>query len=149
MKIFITKLFALLFLSIILTGPISAAPNLKNAFPGGDPAIYDDEDPADGFSPLASVAEGSGYNPDNTFDSMVGQIIMTGLSLLGIIFLVLIIYAGYLWMTATGNEEKVSKAKSIMTMAIIGLIIVLSAYAISYFVLSSLTGEALQDTSIE
>ena len=58
------------------------------------------------------------------------------LSLLGVIFLVLMVYGGYLWMTAAGNEDKVTKAKNLMTAAIIGLIIVVGSYAISYFIIS-------------
>ena len=88
----------------------------------------------------------AGYEETNTFNSMIGKIIVTALSLLGIIFLILLIYAGYLWMTAAGNEQQVSKAQSMITTAIIGLVIVLSAYSISYFVLSSLQEGALQST---
>lgn len=70
------------------------------------------------------------------------KIIQTAISaflgLLGIIFLVLIIYAGYNWMTAQGDEEKVTKAKDTLTRAVIGLIIITMAYAITYFVFSNL-----------
>lgn len=68
----------------------------------------------------------------------------TGLSLLfsflGIIFLVLTIYAGIQWMTAQGNTSHVEKAKSTLVKAIAGLIICLSAYAITYFVINMLQG---------
>ena len=50
------------------------------------------------------------------------------------------VYGGYLWMTARGNEEEVTKAKNLIKAAIIGLIIVLAAYAISIFVIK-LVGE--------
>jgi hypothetical protein len=60
----------------------------------------------------------------------IGIIIKTGLSLLGVIFIILIIYAGYNWMTARGEEEKVTKAKETIWRAIIGLIILVSSYAI-------------------
>jgi len=62
------------------------------------------------------------------------------LGLLGIIFLVLIIYAGYTWMTAQGEEEKVTRAKETLQRAIIGLIIIVAAYSITYFVFSNLPG---------
>ena len=45
-----------------------------------------------------------------------------------------IIYAGYNWMTAQGEEEKVSKAKDTIQRAVIGLIVTIAAYAISYWV---------------
>ncbi|PKM89277.1 hypothetical protein CVU83_00445 [Candidatus Falkowbacteria bacterium HGW-Falkowbacteria-2] len=81
---------------------------------------------------------GSGpYNAanENTLPETIGTIVKAALSLLGIIFVVLIVYAGYNWMTASGNEESVSKAKKILTSAVIGLIIVLSAWGIWTFVL--------------
>ncbi len=69
----------------------------------------------------------------------ISKVIKTLLSLVGTVFLVLTIYAGILWMTAQGEEEKAKKARDIITMAVIGLIIVMSAYAITYFVTSNLT----------
>lgn len=60
------------------------------------------------------------------------------LGLLGIIFLVLILYAGFNWMTAGGSEEKVTTAKQTLIRATIGLIIIVAAYGITYFIFSSL-----------
>lgn len=70
--------------------------------------------------------------------TIIANMIRIVLSLLGIIFLVLIIYAGFLWMTAGGNEDSVKKAKAILRNSIIGVVIVLLAYAITGFVLSSI-----------
>lgn len=83
------------------------------------------------------------YSPNNpvtekTLAESVARIIRAVLGFLGIIFLVLMIYAGFTWMTAAGNEEKVSTAKKIMVAAVIGAAIVLSAYAITYFVIDQL-----------
>ena len=61
---------------------------------------------------------------------MIGQIITTALSFVGVIFLILMIYGGFLWMTAAGNDEKISKAKNIFRDGIIGIIVVLAAGAI-------------------
>lgn len=69
----------------------------------------------------------------------IGRIIGAVLSLLGVIFLILMIYGGFIWMTARGNETKVTEAKDLITSALIGLIIVLAAYAITAFVGSQLT----------
>jgi hypothetical protein len=55
------------------------------------------------------------------------------LTLLGTVFLAMTIYAGYLWMTAGGNEEQVTKSKKLLSQSIIGLIIVFSAYSITIF----------------
>ena len=71
---------------------------------------------------------------------IVSQIVQAFLGLLGIIFLVLIIYAGFNWMTAQGDEEKVTKAKDTLTRAVIGLVIIILAYTITYFVFSNLPG---------
>jgi uncharacterized membrane protein len=73
-----------------------------------------------------------------SFAAQIGQLVQTAMSFLGIIFTVLLIYAGFLWMTARGEETKVEKAKNIIITAIIGLIIVLAAYSISYFVTKAL-----------
>lgn len=64
------------------------------------------------------------------------QIINVALGLLGILTTGLMIYAGFNWMTAGGNEEKIETAKKTMWAAVIGLIIILSAWSITQFVLS-------------
>ena len=71
---------------------------------------------------------------------VVGRIIYVALGILGTILLVLIVYAGFLWMTAGGNEDQVDKAKTYIKNAVIGLVIVLSSYAITYFVITRLMG---------
>ena len=71
---------------------------------------------------------------------MAANIIKMALGVLGIIFVVIIVYAGFLWMTAAGEEEKTGKAKKLITNGVIGLIIILSAYAITSFVISNLVG---------
>ncbi len=68
----------------------------------------------------------------------IGRIINVALSLLGVVVLVIIIYGGFLWMTAGGNDEKVGEAKKWIFGGIIGLVIILSAYAIASFVISNL-----------
>jgi amino acid transporter len=70
--------------------------------------------------------------------NIISSLIAVFLSLLGIIFLGLMVYSGYNWMTAGGEEEKVKKAQSTIKKAIIGLIITVSAYSISYFVFDSM-----------
>ncbi|MBF8280517.1 MAG: hypothetical protein HW383_290 [Candidatus Magasanikbacteria bacterium] len=70
--------------------------------------------------------------------TLVGNLIRAALLLLGIIFLGLIVYAGYLWMTAAGQEEKITEAKKTLIRASIGMAIVLGSYAITNFVISGL-----------
>jgi len=89
---------------------------------------------------LNTTAKGANYvnsaGGSRSVEEIVSIIITAALSLLGLIFLILIFYSGFLWMTAGGNEEKIKTATSIMKESIIGLLIVVGAYAISYFVLS-------------
>jgi hypothetical protein len=54
--------------------------------------------------------------------------------------MILMIYGGYNWMTAAGDEQKIDKAKDTIRAAMIGLIIIIAAYAISIFVISRLWG---------
>jgi hypothetical protein len=68
-----------------------------------------------------------------------GTIIGTALSFLGVIFLVLTIAGGIMWMTAGGNAEQVTKAKKLITSAVIGLVIVFASYAITSFIGDILT----------
>lgn len=69
--------------------------------------------------------------------NMVAQGIRIVLGFLGIIFLTLTIVAGFKWMTAAGNEDQIKSATATLKAAIIGLIIVLSAYAITFFIFNS------------
>src|SRR3989338_9389873 len=72
--------------------------------------------------------------------SVIALIINIALGFLGIVALGLIIYAGFLWMTARGNEEQVKKAKALLKNAVIGLAIILSAWGIAAFVINKLSG---------
>ncbi len=74
---------------------------------------------------------------------IIGNVIQIVLSLLGIVFLVLVVFAGYLWMTAGGNDEQVKKAQGLLVNGIIGVIIVLGAYVISSFVIGKLIDKLL------
>lgn len=68
----------------------------------------------------------------------IGQLIRVALGFLGVIAVVIILYGGFKWMVAGGNDEKVAEAKRLIIAGIIGLAIILSAYAIASFVISSL-----------
>jgi len=72
---------------------------------------------------------------------IIANIIRVILGFLGVVFLSLIMYGGFLWMTAGGTDEKRLKARKVLASAVVGLIIVISSYAIVSFVVSRL-GEA-------
>jgi len=77
---------------------------------------------------------------------VVANVIKVVLGFLGTIAVVLIIVAGFQWMTAAGSEDKIAKAKKIMTAAVIGLVIVLMAYALSTFVINAIIGATTATT---
>ena len=70
--------------------------------------------------------------------SVIGKILQVVLSFLGLIALIIIVYGGFMWMTAGGAEEKVKKAKDLMINGIIGLVIIILAYAIASFIITSI-----------
>ncbi|MFZ2804678.1 MAG: pilin [Patescibacteria group bacterium] len=90
------------------------------------------------------TANAAGITGQQDLPTIIGRIINIALGFLGIVFLVLLLYAGFEWMTAQGDEAKVKKARSMITQAIIGLIIIVAAFAISNFVLSSLVNVTSQ-----
>ncbi len=85
------------------------------------------------------VAPAAGItNTSRTLPEIVGSIINVVLGFLGVLLLVYILYAGFLWMTAGGDSKKVDEAKAMLKNAVIGLVIITAAFAISSFVLGSL-----------
>jgi len=111
-------LFTTLFSTLLFAQVCLAAPKINELTPG--------------------IAEKGGYEvvgvDDTSLSRTVGSIIKIALSLIGTIFVALTVYAGFLWMTAGGEDEKVTKARDILQAAVIGLAITLAAYSITYFV---------------
>lgn len=129
MNIKFKKIFIIILLSLILlpsailagTGPLSPSMSEQMIDQWGD----------------------SGLNANDTFTAtnievIVANVISAFLGFLGIIFVVLMLLGGYNWMTAQGDESKVEKAKATIQRAIIGLIIVVSAYSITYTIFKAL-----------
>jgi len=115
-------LLTLVFLPVMVGAQADSGPSLNdNLEKVGEAAKYD-----------------TGQKDVTSLAAIIGAVIGYFFSLLGIIFLGLMIYAAFLWMTAHGNEDNVTKAKSIIRNAIIGLIILVGSYAIVYFVLAAL-----------
>ncbi len=80
---------------------------------------------------------------DNFIQTKAGQIIGTLLSFVGVIFLILIIYSGLMWMTAQGNSQQVDKAKDLLVNAVSGIIIVFAAYALTAFMGNFISNQLL------
>jgi len=93
--------------------------------------------------PITTATLGLEFGEDTGLTSTdvrttAASIINVALGLLGIIAVVIFVYAGFLWMTAAGNDEQVTKAKTMMIQSVVGMAIILSAYAIVNFVVVSL-----------
>ena len=112
---------------MILLPQVSLAQGIKDAFGAK--------------SPLAEVKKGTGYS-DEDIGTISGRVINTALTIVGVVFLLLMVYAGYLWMTAQGEDAQVKKATDIIKGTVIGLVLVLSAYAITIFVTKGLNPAA-------
>ncbi|MFB6225849.1 MAG: hypothetical protein ABEJ02_00690 [Candidatus Paceibacteria bacterium] len=83
------------------------------------------------------VAGGAGV-PQEGVPQMVGLVINVIFSIVGLIFLVLMVYGGIRWMTSRGNEDEVQAARNTVFRASIGLAIILAAYAIVNFFFGTL-----------
>ena len=70
---------------------------------------------------------------------IAASVINVALGFLGIIAVGLILYAGFKWMTAGGSEDKITEARKLLVAGVIGLIIILAAFAIANFVLTQLS----------
>ncbi|MDD4900987.1 MAG: pilin [Patescibacteria group bacterium] len=95
------------------------------------------------------LANTAGYET-STADSaltLVQTVINIFLSVIGVLLLAYILFAGYNWLTAEGEEEKVQKAKDTIKRAIVGVIIIVAAYAISVFVMSRIEAGTLKSVS--
>lgn len=75
---------------------------------------------------------------------IVAKIIRAALGLVGIVMIGLIIYAGWMYMTSAGNEEKIETAKKILKNLVIGLAIILSALSIVQFVIQMILNEYME-----
>jgi hypothetical protein len=93
-----------------------------------------------GAASLQKTADAAGIAGATDLPTIIGRIIYVALGFVGIVLLVILIYAGFLWMTSGGDVEKITTAKKWITNAIIGLVIIASAWSIVYFILQALMG---------
>lgn len=89
------------------------------------------------------VAKGQNIFQQGDIPVIVGYIIYSALGVIGVVFLALTVYAGVLWMTAQGDEKKISTARAYLFHSILGIIIVLSSFAITKFVIETLAKPTL------
>jgi len=79
-----------------------------------------------------------GVNNANLPD-VIANIIRIILGFLGIVAVVIVLFGGFKWMTAGGNDDKVTEAKQLIIQGIIGMVIIFSAFAIASFVVNSIS----------
>jgi len=81
---------------------------------------------------LNNTANAGGVKTATTdLPTIIGQVVGSVLAFVGVIFFLLIVWAGFGWMLAKGNEEEIKKAKDTIFAAVLGLIVILGAYAIT------------------
>ena len=97
------------------------------------------------------IAGQAGYDTSGdqyALSRTVGGIIRAVISMVGVVFLVLIVYAGVLWGTSSGNNEQITKAKGILRSSLIGLVIVTAAYGITALVFNFIIGAQAPSTNV-
>lgn len=78
----------------------------------------------------------SNYSKD-ALPGLAGTVIGSLLSVMGVIFFILMTYGGFLWMTARGNEDQITRGRETIIAAVIGILIVVGSYGLTRFVLKS------------
>jgi hypothetical protein len=120
---FYKKIFLILFVSLfisvfIVSSQIALATDCSGANQANDPACT-----------LPNPLTGVG-SPQ----ILIGKVIVAALGVVGSLALLMFIYGGFIWMTAAGNQEMVTRGRNVLIWATIGLIIIFSSYAIVKFV---------------
>ncbi|MBU1202587.1 pilin [Patescibacteria group bacterium] len=104
------------------------------------PAVASASDDQWGINDFTSTNIALGSKP---LRDTIGGVVNIVLGFLGILATLIILLGGFKWMTSQGNTEKVDEAKKLIGAGIVGLVIILTAYAISRFVLQSLYNETI------
>ena len=87
-------------------------------------------------------AIGKGVAKPPTTAQIIGKIVVVGLQIVGLVFFILIVYGGIVWLTAGGNKERADKAVSTLRQATLGLLVIIFAYIVVNFVVLKLAGIA-------
>jgi len=119
MKLIFSLIIIVLGLSLGLTASAQLGEQIQNSLDQtGGMAGFGESAPLDSSDLVANI----------------GQLISIVLGLVGVIFFIIIIYSGFQWMTAGGNEDTVTTAKKRIINSVIGLVIIFLAYLITYFI---------------
>ena len=74
-----------------------------------------------------------------TLSNVVAKAINSVMGIIGALALLMFVYGGLIWMTSSGNQEKVKKGRDVMTWAAVGLVIIFSAYGLTKFIINIVT----------
>ena len=88
------------------------------------------EDTKKQLGPLAPV-----FGGQTDLRIVIANLLKYFLTIIGLIFMVYIVYAGFTWLTAAGNSDKIKTAKSTLQTGIIGMVVIIFAFAIARFVI--------------
>lgn len=91
-----------------------------------------------GQDEMAELQGASGLG-DRSLPELIGLIINVILSFLGIVAVIIVIGGGFMWMTAGGDDGKVTNAKNMIRNGIVGIVIVVASYAVANFVIAQLS----------
>ena len=120
--------FLLILFSLVFIPSVVFAQQKPDIGLGGDGLLKD----------AAKSAQYDLNTNETTFAATLGSVVKLLMSFSGIIFMSLMVYAGFLWMTARGEEAKVDKAQGIIKASIIGLVIVVAAYSITFYIVPAI-----------
>lgn len=87
---------------------------------------------------LTVASNAAGYSAAASLPTIIGKLISVILGFSGIVFVLIVVYAGILYLTAQGEEGNIKKAKKLLSSSIIGLIIIVASYAIAAYVIAAL-----------
>ena len=122
------KITKIIFSSLILTMVFGAVLSLSTANVSANVIN-------EGLANFKSGATDLPGGTDTDLGQTIGSVIQFLLGFLGILAVILFLYAGFLWMTAGGDDAKTKKAKDYIKNAVIGMVIIMAAYIITNFVL--------------
>ena len=100
---------------------------------------------------LNAAASGTGVIQQAGTDPVtivVARLINGVLGIVGVIFLILVIRGGLMWMTSGGNEQKIEAAKGQLKTAVIGFVIIATAYSVTFFIVDNIGNQARQQGTV-
>jgi cytochrome bd-type quinol oxidase subunit 2 len=121
------KKFKTIITSIVFTFPIFVTP----AFAQKPPSALDQ------FKKGVADSGAAASFTEKPLAELIGNILGALLSLVGLIFLIFVLYGGFMWMTSQGEKDKIDKAQKIIKNSSIGVVLIMLSYAIVTFIVNT------------